>query len=66
MYYEGVLDHASTVLVSATFIWGCLIIMHIVFFVIRNYIGDLYQKKVIVEQEAIPSVENEPLDILNK
>jgi|694.fasta_scaffold48629_2 hypothetical protein len=45
MYYEGVLDDTSTILVSATFVWGCLIIMHLVFFVIRNYIGDLYQKK---------------------
>ncbi len=45
MYYEDVLDSTSTILVSATFIWGCLIIFHIVFFVIRNYIGDLYQKK---------------------
>jgi len=48
MYYEEVLDNTSTVLVSATFIWASLITMHIVFFVIRNYIGDLYQKKEVV------------------
>ena len=58
MYYEEVLDNTSTILVSATFIWVSLIIMHIVFFVIRNYIGDLYQKKEVILEEEIPSVEN--------
>lgn len=58
MYYEEVLDNTSTILVSATFIWASLIIMHIVFFVIRNYIGDLYQKKEVIQEEEIPSVEN--------
>lgn len=58
MYYEEVLDNTSTILVSATFIWASLIIMHIVFFVIRNYIGDLYQKKEVILEEEIPSMEN--------
>lgn len=58
MYYEEVLDNTSTILVSATFIGASLIIMHIVFFVIRNYIGDLYQKKEVIQEEEIPSVEN--------
>lgn len=51
MYYEEVLDNTSTILVSATFIWASLIIMHIVFFVIRNYIGDLYQKKKLFKKK---------------
>ena len=45
LYYEIMIDQTASYLITACFLWGVLFIAHIVFFVIRTYIGDLYSKK---------------------
>jgi hypothetical protein len=60
------IDQIATHLVTATFLWGTLFIAHILFFVIRNYIGDLYAKKEPVPEASSVSQEPLPLDILEK
>ncbi len=65
LYYEKEIDKISTILLQVSFIWGVLFVIHIVYFVSRNYIGDLFSKKEVVLEE-IPSVSNEPLNVLEK
>lgn len=66
LYYEGAIDQISATLTKASFIWGVLFLIHLIYFVTRNYIGDLYSKKEVILEEAIPSVSNEPLNVLEK
>jgi large-conductance mechanosensitive channel len=51
LYYEHMIDQTSTYLVTACFLWGVLFVAHIIFFAVRNYIGDLYSKR-----DAVPEV----------
>ncbi len=48
LYYETNLDQISTTLIKASFVWGVLFTIHIIYFVARNYIGDLFSKKEVV------------------
>ena len=48
-YYELNIDQMSSSLIQATFYFGFIIILHLCYFVTRNYIGDLYSKTIIVE-----------------
>lgn len=64
LYYEGVMDMNSTMLLEVIFVWAVLFIIHIIFFATRVQIGDLFAKKEIVEE--VPSESQEPLQILEK
>jgi hypothetical protein len=44
------IDQISTILIQATFVWGVLLVVHIIYFATRNYIGDLYSKKEVIEE----------------
>jgi hypothetical protein len=62
LYYEGIIDNSSSVLLQAAFIWVVLFIIHIIYFAVRVKIGDLNIKENVVEE--ISSVSQEPVEIL--
>lgn len=66
LYYEYMIDQIATYLITATFLWCTLFIAHLLFFIIRNYIGDLYTKKEAVPEASSASQEPLPLEILEK
>lgn len=64
LYYELMIDGIANTLTTATFLWGVLFAIHIIFFIARMYIGDLYSKREPVQEAESIEQQQMPLDVL--
>lgn len=55
-YYETMIDKTASILIKATFVWVVLFICHVIYFITRTCIGDLFSKRE-PEPEQISSVD---------
>lgn len=65
-YYEDNMDEMSHLYTEAGLIWGVLLALYIVYFCVRNKVGDLYSKEDDKPEESVKSESDHAADILSK